>query len=364
MKLKVHRRCALWLAFLILLVSWWPGCASTPDVVVPTTPVPSATPAAKAKTPPVTSTSRPTPTVTQTPTPSPMVLATPSRTSTPQPVPTGSPTPTRPSTQEPAGPSATATASGPIIHYFRAGVEIADPGDTVTLSWDTSGADHVILYKLFYSGQLPGEGVDLPPSGTYGYAISPDEYNWVSFLLYVWDETDRSANAGVTVRLRCRYDWFFTSVPEDLCPTAPIVSWAAEQSFEHGTMIWVETESAIYVLYDDVGASPKWDRFEDTWTDDEPESDPNLQPPEGRQQPIRGFGKIWRENAYVRENLGWAIEPEHGLNTIIQRTTRYKYNAWYLLGRDHRVWYLGPERSSWDRLGPVTVILDPNGNSR
>ena len=155
MKLKVHRRCALWLAFLILLVSWWPGCASTPDVVVPTTPVPSATPAAKAKTPPVTSTSRPTPTVTQTPTPSPMVLATPSRTSTPQPVPTGSPTPTRPSTQEPAGPSATATASGPIIHYFRAGVEIADPGDTVTLSWDTSGADHVILYKLFYSGQLP-----------------------------------------------------------------------------------------------------------------------------------------------------------------------------------------------------------------
>ena len=37
-------------------------------------------------------------------------------------------------------------------------------------------------------------------------------------------------------------------------------------------------------------------------------NDPSLTPPDGRYQPEYGFGKVWRENAFVREYLGWATD--------------------------------------------------------
>ena len=207
------------------------------------------------------------------------------------------------------------------------------------------------------SGQLPADGIDVPVSGTYTYTIPPEEQNWVDFLLYVWDDADRHASATQTVRLRCRHDWFLEPRPEDICPTAPLVSAAAEQHFEGGTMIWVEAEDAIYVLVGDPGGAPAsathWNRFEDMWDESLPDRDPHLAPPEGRQQPIRGFGLVWRENPEIQEQLGWATDSETGYTTILQRTTRYKYNAWYLLALDGHTWYLGPERSSWDRIGPT-----------
>ncbi len=70
-------------------------------------------------------------------------------------------------------------------------------------------------------------------------------------------------------------------------------------------MIWLEDNETIHIFYEDgVGYYPEhypdwqghFERFEDTWTPDEPESDPAVVPPEGLYQPIRGFGKVWREN--------------------------------------------------------------------
>jgi hypothetical protein len=66
--------------------------------------------------------------------------------------------------------------------------------------------------------------------------------------------------------------------------------------------------------------------FDDTYLEGEPESLPELDPPadattESRfpnaqiQQPIRGFGKVWRETEGLRERLGWALAPEVEINT-------------------------------------------------
>jgi hypothetical protein len=122
-------------------------------------------------------------------------------------------------------------------------------------------------------------------------------------------------------------------------------------------MIWVGAEDAIYVLYSGEQMTTRWDRFEDEWDPGELDRDPDLTPPPGLQQPIRGFGLVWRTKPYVRERLGWAVDQERGYTTVKQRTTRYKYNAWYLLALDDDVWYLGPERSSWDKLQPDAVRL-------
>lgn len=112
----------------------------------------------------------------------------------------------------------------------------------------------------------------------------------------------------------CFYEYFFTPAP----PTCPegeaIASAAAEQAFEGGVMIWLETADSIYVLFED----QSWQRFDDNWTEDQPESDPSFTPPEGLYQPIRGFGKVWRENLRVRQELGWAVGVELGFESQLQ----------------------------------------------
>ena len=91
-------------------------------------------------------------------------------------------------------------------------------------------------------------------------------------------------------------------------------------------MIWLERiegyfgtrralEKVILVLHED-GQLEKYDDF---WAPGEPESDPALVPPAGLYQPVRGFGKLWRDNESVRERLGWALAPEQGFESAWQK---------------------------------------------
>ncbi len=43
-----------------------------------------------------------------------------------------------------------------------------------------------------------------------------------------------------------------------------------------------------------------------------------LNPPPGRLEPKRGFGKVWREKPGVREALGWATNPDRGDRATMQ----------------------------------------------
>jgi hypothetical protein len=288
------------------------------------------------------------PTTASTPSATPQPSATPETQSTP--VPTTTPAPSIMPTATPVPPSPTKRPdSGPTILYFRANVEEADPGDTIVLEWESVGATKAIIYQIPPSYQMPQSGWDVPASGTLSHQIEPHERNWVMFQLYVFDAAERSASASLTVPLRCPDPWFFAPAP-DVCPTAPIVSTAAEQHFERGTMIWIEELDRIYVLYADDVHSPKWQGFNDEWEEGMPDRDPTLVPPDGLYQPIRGFGLVWRQNPTVRERLGWAIDEETGFETIVQHTTLYKYNSTYLRALDGNVWHLGPEMSSWEKI--------------
>lgn len=109
----------------------------------------------------------------------------------------------------------------------------------------------------------------------------------------------------------------------DIFPT-PVVAEVivAEQQFEHGRMFYIQPIAEIWVLYNDAnGLGGIWERHEDTWEEGMADLDPNLEPPDGLAQPIRGFGKLWREGNDVRNRLGWAIEPEAGHVTV------YRYEA-------------------------------------
>jgi serine/threonine-protein kinase len=86
----------------------------------------------------------------------------------------------------------------------------------------------------------------------------------------------------------------------------PATTGGAYQQFEHGTMVWRADTSQIYVFFSD----GTWRSFADTFEEGDRESDPAFSPPAGKLQPIRGFGKVWRDNADVREKLGWAQAKE------------------------------------------------------
>lgn len=102
------------------------------------------------------------------------------------------------------------------------------------------------------------------------------------------------------------------------CPTwsfPPMIqNVGAYQPFERGTMVWVRgayrTPDTIYVIYyDNRRQSLVWKDYTDTWVEGMPEGG-NKTAPSGLYEPIRGFGKVWRENPEVRNTLGWAAAPE------------------------------------------------------
>lgn len=93
----------------------------------------------------------------------------------------------------------------------------------------------------------------------------------------------------------------------------------AYQTFERGLMVWVSQvgtsgQPGIYVFYN----NNTYQRFADTWRDGIDLASTGAVAPDGLLEPIRGFGKIWRESGGVRDRLGWATRSETGSNGTIQ----------------------------------------------
>ena len=80
-------------------------------------------------------------------------------------------------------------------------------------------------------------------------------------------------------------------------------------------MFWHGEQRMIFVLQQD----GTWAAHEDAWAEGQPDRDPALVPPEGQYQPVRGFGKLWREVLGAEEAwIGWATAEEQGLTAVIQ----------------------------------------------
>lgn len=126
-----------------------------------------------------------------------------------------------------------------------------------------------------------------------------------------------------------------TALPPDF-PT-PVVAQisVAEQLFDGGRMFWLQPTGQIWVLQVTGEGRGSWTIYPNTFTEGEPESDPSIVPPEGRLQPERGFGKLWREVPAVREAMGWGVTPEFGY------TSNYEYHAGGSVGADG-VYTAGP----------------------
>lgn len=117
----------------------------------------------------------------------------------------------------------------------------------------------------------------------------------------------------------------------DPFPT-PVVGaiYVAEQRFERGWMFWLQPNQQIWLLTVNDSDEHLWAVYSDDYVEGDIEFDPDLEIPEGTMQPIRGFGKLWRENPEVKQALGFALEDEVG------HTTRYEYHHGGALGENNQ----------------------------
>ena len=113
-----------------------------------------------------------------------------------------------------------------------------------------------------------------------------------------------------------------TETPAVLQPTPTVRQiQVAEQIFEGGRMFWLQPTRQIWVMVVSREGAGEWYVYEDFFEEGDLEFDPNIVPPdEDFKQPIRGFGRLWRDNTLVRQLLGWATTDEFGF------VTRYEYH--------------------------------------
>lgn len=100
----------------------------------------------------------------------------------------------------------------------------------------------------------------------------------------------------------------------------------AEQIFERGRMFWLQPTGQIWVLVVTGEGSGDWFVYEDLFEEGDLESDPGIVPPDDTLlQPVRGFGRLWRDNSEVRESLGWATTDEFGFVTSYEYHPTLRY---------------------------------------
>ncbi|MBN2471239.1 MAG: hypothetical protein JXN59_10980 [Anaerolineae bacterium] len=188
-------------------------------------------------------------------------------------------------------------------------------GQPLTITWDVTGVNGVDV--LMWHDALPGNSVSLsgtgallPLSGSLT-VNAPEDVTAARFSIFGADS--QGGPDAITVSIACRYPWFSSAVANRFCPNGPAQSHqAAYQPFENGYMVWFNNQ--IWAVWGGGSGAV----YPDSWGGGDvvyPEA-----PPEGRQQPVRGFGTLWVSDANVRQNLGWATAPEQGYTLQVQAT--------------------------------------------
>ncbi|MBX3083816.1 MAG: hypothetical protein KF716_19435 [Anaerolineae bacterium] len=336
--MRTHRWFGLSLFLALLMVS---ACNPGLDQVFPT-PLPTET-----ETPTETPTLTPLPaTLTPTPGITPLSALTTATPVFPTPRPDQRFTPTR-----------TSIPYGSLrIEYFQAEVSAVEAGAIFRLFWSVQGIDQVQIYELTPDGERE-QVWKLGRTGSLEVRTRENDKDAVQYELVIGDETN-SLTQTVTVAISC----VINCTDSAAFSASAVSSGAAQQIFEHGVMIWLETERRIYVLYDDKN-SPAWASYPDSFTDGQQDSDPTITAPPGLLQPVRGFGLVWRTQAGVRDRLGWATLPEIGYTAQIDGAATADSSVTYISSQEGGAFALTGQGQSWQRIQQLPTPVSTESQS-
>jgi hypothetical protein len=224
------------------------------------------------------------------------------------------------------------------VEYFTADPTTATTGSVITLFWGVQGVDTATIYRVEADGERR-QAWTVPRTGSLQVVIRETTDGIARFLLVAG-----TASQQLEIPAGCTEAWFFEPAAPTCPDGPPLAGVAVQQPFERGLLVWFGASRTIYALFEDK-ATPAWSAFPDEFIDGQPESDPSLQPPEGKFQPVRGFGRLWRTNPEVRRRLGWASGPEQPFDGALQLSG----GAVFLRLRDGDVAELAATGQKWSR---------------
>jgi anti-sigma factor RsiW len=88
----------------------------------------------------------------------------------------------------------------------------------------------------------------------------------------------------------------------------------SEQAFQGGEMLYQADTDTICAL---VRSNGRWLSFPNTWRPGEVLAPAGPRPP-GTFEPLRGFGKVWRDQPSVKLQLGWPVYEDRSANGTVQ----------------------------------------------
>lgn len=244
----------------------------------------------------------------------------------------------------------------PVLQSFTVDKPEASFDEAVTLNWSVLNASEVWIRPATMSDPLLFMGpYAAQDSLTFDMSRFCDNDGQVLFALEAGNASYALTPLGTVYVNTQQFDWFFWLVDSPqpgLSPCQPArTSAAAQQRFEGGWMLWIDETDTIYVFYDsDEYGNQSWQQFPDTFDDEADIAATDVTPPEGLQEPLRGFGKVWRGNERVRELLGWATEREQGFTSTYQGRIDYYGSRFgsldYFTNRDGNLFALSANSSA------------------
>lgn len=232
-------------------------------------------------------------------------------------VPTALPTQTATSSPPPTPVPPTMTAtSEPTVNYFRFAAPLTKPSEPALLEWDVQGVTNVVISRNGGEWAEAEAQWNVSSRDSMPHTFPTTAGGWpVTYILTSPDAP--TLRAEFTVVLPCEYAWEFAfDYPGSTCPIDPIISTAAFQAFEGGFMVWTrDLDQILFSTWDGLTHDELIDTFDATH---DPIRLDWITPPVNYLQPEYGFGKLWRENDFVRQTLGWAVAPTIDFTTVRQ----------------------------------------------
>jgi hypothetical protein len=236
--------------------------------------------------------------------------------------------------------------------------EVLSPLDQVTVD-----AQFVIVTPTLPPSKTPTTTPTFTPTLTY--TPTPTTTNTATattFLLPTSEFVVITQPVAAPNNRICDSNWFFIQPRPESCPLyPPNASPGVYQEFQNGYMVWVGSQDAIYILYNDAG-QPRWEVKRDYFLEGMPESAPEYDsaPASTLWQPRRGFGWLWRADAAVRSRIGWATQQwEEPFSVQVQTGND---GSVFISTPRSAVFVVFPNGLSWDRYLTGGSISGPTGS--
>jgi hypothetical protein len=228
-----------------------------------------------------------------------------------------------PPSTAPVTPTESFTTTLAIRRFDIGAVDLEAGGKRITFRWRVTGANEVRLFSG--TEERFGWWRSVAISGTLTEDFVGTQFRDPEMTLVGYGSDGDQVAQSVVVMWPCAYDYFFDSELRTCPQDAAQYIDAKVQVFERGRMVWLDevldaedaiiAADVILVLFDD---TPMHVTFDNTWEEGMPTFDPAFTPPEGKFQPVREFGKLWRENLEIRERVGWGLSASRRYTALWQ----------------------------------------------